>query len=230
MRLVATGPTCSTSGRVDASGPAAGRPVRSWPRAPGRRALRRQRHVPLGRHVEGRGGGRALAAGAAIVNDVTVCADPEMASGGRSAPGRADAPDGPCRCTTTSATTTSSGRSPPTSRTTVARAAAGARRPRVVVDPGLGFGKSVAHNLALLAGVDELRGAGRPVLVGPSRKRFLGVIIGHGRDEAAPSAPWRDGHRRARRRAHFPRARRQTQLRGVAGRARRARGRHRSLT
>jgi dihydropteroate synthase len=47
---------------------------------------------------------------------------------------------------------------------------------RVVVDPGIGFGKTFDHNLALLAGIGRL-GTDRPVLVGTSRKRFLGTIL-----------------------------------------------------
>ena len=54
--------------------------------------------------------------------------------------------------------------------------AAGVDPRRIVVDPGIGFGKSVADNLDLLARVDEVRSLGHPVLVGPSRKRFLGVV------------------------------------------------------
>ncbi len=46
----------------------------------------------------------------------------------------------------------------------------------VWIDPGIGFGKTVEHNLALLAGLDALVATGYPVLVGTSRKRFLGVI------------------------------------------------------
>ncbi|HZI37222.1 MAG TPA: dihydropteroate synthase [Acidimicrobiia bacterium] len=50
---------------------------------------------------------------------------------------------------------------------------------RLVADPGLGFGKTVTHNLALLARLDDIaRAAGVPVLVGPSRKGFIGVAGG----------------------------------------------------
>ncbi len=49
---------------------------------------------------------------------------------------------------------------------------------RVVVDPGIGFGKTTEHNLALLAGLRQLASLGRPVLVGASRKRFLGEVTG----------------------------------------------------
>jgi dihydropteroate synthase len=54
---------------------------------------------------------------------------------------------------------------------------AGVREERIMLDPGIGFGKTVAHNLALLARLDELTSLGRPVVVGTSRKSFLGRII-----------------------------------------------------
>jgi len=56
--------------------------------------------------------------------------------------------------------------------------AAGVARERVILDPGIGFGKRLEHNLALLAGVEQLAALGRPVLVGPSRKRFIGELTG----------------------------------------------------
>jgi len=59
-----------------------------------------------------------------------------------------------------------------------AAVAAGIQEERVCLDPGLGFGKTVKHNLELLARMDELVAIGRPVLVGASRKRFLGRILG----------------------------------------------------
>jgi dihydropteroate synthase len=54
----------------------------------------------------------------------------------------------------------------------------GIERDRVILDPGIGFGKTVEHNLALLRGLDEIVALGRPVLVGTSRKSFLGRITG----------------------------------------------------
>jgi dihydropteroate synthase len=62
----------------------------------------------------------------------------------------------------------------------VARAeAAGVARQQLCVDPGIGFGKRLPQNLALLARVGELRAQlGLPVLVGPSRKSFLGELTG----------------------------------------------------
>ena len=50
--------------------------------------------------------------------------------------------------------------------------------PEVWIDPGIGFGKTTAHNLTLLAHLDELVATGLPVLVGTSRKRFLGELLG----------------------------------------------------
>ena len=56
--------------------------------------------------------------------------------------------------------------------------ARGVREEQIMVDPGIGFGKTVAHNLALLDGLDRFTALGRPVLLGASRKRFLGAILG----------------------------------------------------
>ena len=47
---------------------------------------------------------------------------------------------------------------------------------RLVIDPGIGFGKTLAHNLELMAGISLFHGMGVPVLVGASRKRFIGTI------------------------------------------------------
>ena len=55
--------------------------------------------------------------------------------------------------------------------------AAGVRPDRLVLDPGLGFAKRAEHNWALLAGLDRLVGLGLPVLVGASRKSFLGRLL-----------------------------------------------------
>jgi len=56
--------------------------------------------------------------------------------------------------------------------------ASGVRPENVIVDPGIGFGKNLEHNLALLRDLDVLVGLGFPVLVGASRKRFIGTITG----------------------------------------------------
>ena len=56
--------------------------------------------------------------------------------------------------------------------------ASGIAAERIALDPGIGFGKTVDHNLELLARLDELTALGRPILVGASRKRFLGRVLG----------------------------------------------------
>ena len=61
--------------------------------------------------------------------------------------------------------------------------AAGIRRERLVLDPGFGFGKTAAHNLALLAGLDALTATGYPVLAGLSRKSMLARLLGRAADE-----------------------------------------------
>ena len=55
---------------------------------------------------------------------------------------------------------------------------AGIARSRLIVDPGIGFGKGVADNLVLLNGLALFHGLGCPVLVGASRKRFIGALAG----------------------------------------------------
>jgi dihydropteroate synthase len=67
--------------------------------------------------------------------------------------------------------------------------AAAAGVSEVWIDPGIGFGKSVEHNLALLANLDRLVALGFPVLVGTSRKAFLGRLSAEadGRDEPTPT-------------------------------------------
>jgi dihydropteroate synthase len=55
---------------------------------------------------------------------------------------------------------------------------AGVARDRIWVDPGIGFGKTTGHNLFLLRHLGELRVLGAPVLVGTSRKRFIGTLSG----------------------------------------------------
>jgi dihydropteroate synthase len=56
--------------------------------------------------------------------------------------------------------------------------AAGIRRGCIALDPGLGFGKSVQENVALIAGAGRLADAGYPVLIGASRKSFIGRLTG----------------------------------------------------
>src|SRR5918998_3316406 len=57
-------------------------------------------------------------------------------------------------------------------------ASAGVKPENIIVDPGIGFGKTIEHNVALLRDLKEIAALGFPVLVGASRKRFLGEITG----------------------------------------------------
>src|SRR5690606_5343934 len=82
-----------------------------------------------------------------------------------------------------------------------AAVAAGVEPDRIAVDPGLGFAKTPAQSLELLDGLAALLALGRPVLVGPSRKRFLGAATGRDvadRDRATAAAcalAWERGAR-----------------------------------
>ena len=69
--------------------------------------------------------------------------------------------------------------------------AAGIEEDRLLVDPGIGFGKRLEHNLDLLSRLGELRSLGLPLLVGPSRKSFIGHVTGQQREE-----DWRASSRR----------------------------------
>ncbi|WP_039775699.1 dihydropteroate synthase [Nocardia cerradoensis] len=64
--------------------------------------------------------------------------------------------------------------------------AAGVHPSRLVLDPGLGFAKNAEHNWALLGALPELTAQGLPILVGASRKRFLGSLLA---DESGPRPP-----------------------------------------
>ena len=122
---------------------------------------------------------RALEAGACAVNDVSALRDPEMArvvgdAGAglvlmhmRGAPAtmQQDPRYGDAAAEVAAWLT---------GRLERARRA-GIRNEAVVLDPGIGFGKTVRHNLELLARLEELAALGRPVLVGVSRKSFLGA-------------------------------------------------------
>jgi len=70
-----------------------------------------------------------------------------------------------------------------------------------VVDPGIGFGKSVEHNLLLLKCLPELHGLKKPILVGPSRKSFIGRVLdlpveerAEGTAAAVAVAIWQGAH------------------------------------
>jgi dihydropteroate synthase len=66
---------------------------------------------------------------------------------------------------------------------------AGVREERIMLDPGIGFGKTVAHNLELLERLHELTTLGRPLVVGTSRKGFLGRILADAAGAEEPVGP-----------------------------------------
>jgi dihydropteroate synthase len=124
----------------------------------------------------------ALEVGAAVVNDVTALADPEMAG----VVARAGAGLVLMHMQGTPRTMQDDPRygdvvaevSAFLVSRAAAAAAAGIDPGAICLDPGIGFGKRLEHNLALLAGVPHLAALGYPVLVGASRKRFLTDILG----------------------------------------------------
>jgi dihydropteroate synthase len=65
---------------------------------------------------------------------------------------------------------------------------AGVSEERIMLDPGIGFGKTIAHNLTLLERLGELAELGRPLVVGTSRKSFLGRILADAAGESEPVA------------------------------------------
>jgi dihydropteroate synthase len=65
---------------------------------------------------------------------------------------------------------------------------AGVNRERIWVDPGIGFGKTIEHNLELLRRLGELRSLGCGILLGTSRKSFIGRVLAHS-PGAEPSPP-----------------------------------------
>lgn len=132
----------------------------------------------------------ALAAGAALVNDVTGCSDPDL---GRAA-AEAGAPVVLMHIRGTPADMQSravygdvAGEVARELEEALRRAeASGIPRERTILDPGIGFAKTAEQSVELLARVGELRALGRPILVGPSRKSFIGRITGATVDDRVP--------------------------------------------
>jgi dihydropteroate synthase len=130
----------------------------------------------------------ALAAGASLVNDVSALrADPEMAA-------TVAASDAQCclmHMRGEPLTMQRGGGPHYTDVVAEVRAfleerlefavAAGIERDRIILDPGIGFGKTEQHNLELLRRLDELVALGQPILIGTSRKAFLGRILARAR-------------------------------------------------
>jgi dihydropteroate synthase len=125
---------------------------------------------------------RAIEAGANIVNDVSALSDPEMA------PLVAETGAGLVlmhmqgRPKTMQETPEYGDVIGEVGAFLSARAAvaldAGIPANRIAIDPGIGFGKTLEHNLAIFARLDELAALGYPLLIGPSRKRFIGELTG----------------------------------------------------
>jgi len=125
---------------------------------------------------------RALAAGATTVNDVTALGDPEMAG----VCARAEAQVILMHMKGTPRTM----QADPTYDDVVAEVSeflaervavaleAGIAKERILVDPGIGFGKTVDHNLELIERLGELKALDRPIVFGASRKSFIGKIGG----------------------------------------------------
>lgn len=124
----------------------------------------------------------ALARGACVVNDVTALGDPEMAG----VVARTGAGVVLMHMRGTPRTMQQDVHYDDVAREVAAwlaaraaaAVAAGIAREAIVLDPGIGFGKEAAHSVALLAATDVLAAAGYPVLVGASRKSFLGRLTG----------------------------------------------------
>jgi dihydropteroate synthase len=124
----------------------------------------------------------ALEAGADLVNDVSVLVDPALAA----VVARAGVPVVVMHSRGTPADMASRAsyvdllaEVAAELRAALARAAIwGIPAERIILDPGLGFAKTPAQTVELLARVGELKALGRPLLVGPSRKRFIGELTG----------------------------------------------------
>lgn len=123
----------------------------------------------------------ALKAGASLVNDVTALRfDPEMAG----AVAKAGCPVVLMHSIATPATMQDDPRYDDVlldvydalAERVALAVAAGIPREKIAVDPGIGFGKTLEHNLTLLARLSLFHGLGLPVLLGASRKRFIGTV------------------------------------------------------
>ena len=129
----------------------------------------------------------ALEAGADVINDVSALADPAMAKTVRTFGAGLVVMHGYAQHATCVGTAPAGGGSPAPDDVAHAVAAflegrlgaavaAGIDRERIAIDPGLGFAKTTAENVAVMHGIPELCRLGAPVLIGLSRKRFIGEI------------------------------------------------------
>jgi dihydropteroate synthase len=124
----------------------------------------------------------ALAAGASVVNDIGALRDPAMRAAVRDAGAEAILMHMQGNPGTMQGDPRYGDVVKEVGEFLLARAsgaeADGIPRDRLILDPGIGFGKRLEHNLAILKRLPELVALGYPVLVGPSRKSFLGEILG----------------------------------------------------
>lgn len=124
----------------------------------------------------------ALAAGAEIINDVTGLADPDMVD--------IAVQSGAALCAMHMLGTPRTMQNDPVYANVVddvfdflrrrrdSFLEAGIEKDRIALDPGIGFGKTTKHNLDLLRSIDRFHQLGCPILVGHSRKRFIGELLG----------------------------------------------------
>lgn len=152
--------------------------------APVIKAIRAQSDVPISIDTRKSAVGKAaLKAGATLVNDVAAFTyDPQLLDVAASA--------GVPVCIMHAKGTPETMQNDPTyedvlldvydflAERVAAAEAAGIPRHQIIVDPGIGFGKTVAHNLILLRGIAIFHALGCPILLGASRKRFIGEIGG----------------------------------------------------
>jgi dihydropteroate synthase len=128
--------------------------------------------------------GAALEAGADIINDVTALSDPPMgALAGSSGAGlilmhMQGIPLSMQENPTYAGDDALGAVSKFLSERRAAAVACGVHPNALILDPGLGFGKTLSHNLALVRGIPSLLALGSPILIGHSRKSFLGALAG----------------------------------------------------
>lgn len=148
-------------------------------------AVRRQSAIPISVDTRRAAVARAaIEAGANIINDVSALSDPPMAELAAATgagvvlmhmQGTPETMQQAPRYSDVLAEVTDF----LTARAAFAQSA-GIARESIVIDPGIGFGKNLEHNLTLLGRLDRLTETGFPVLVGPSRKAFIGALTGAG--------------------------------------------------
>jgi dihydropteroate synthase len=135
---------------------------------------------------------QALAAGASIINDIRALGDPALASvvaGSRAGVILMHMAGNPRTMQIDPRYDDVVGEVRAALAARVAAAEAmGIPRSRIAIDPGIGFGKTIEHNLALLRNLDQFANLGCAVLIGTSRKSFLGNLTGRALEERATAS------------------------------------------